>query len=222
MVKLKTGWKDLLKRLFTLLVIFLLTVNLTAWISRLIPDETFLAWSGLQGEVLYTYSVAEEANAYILLDGEAGEVTFALVGTGLHLGERYFWDSSALSRWTLSYRSLWYASVVDVETLQCRLNLNTRYNQTATNRIFCTEQNIHTMKHGQPGIIYLNMGITLEPERLAEQDLLLEKQVGDAVIFCFLAEDVRSIVTKKDFSAEEAETLALLESMVENTEIVAK
>lgn len=194
--------RDLAKRLLTLLAVAVVIANLAGLISRQLPDALYLRWNGLEGEVLYTHSVAETASAYILLDETDDTLTFAVVGNDRMLAKRYFRDYTGWGRWTPRFRDVWYASVVDAKTLEPLRHVHVRYNQTATDRVFCTEQDVSTVTHGSLDMDFLNMGVTLEPERLEGLELLFRQQIGEGTVFCFVAEEVRSIVTKEDFRRE--------------------
>ena len=190
MKNLRTGLKDLLKRLFALLVILLLTANLTGWISRRAPDEALLYQAGFAGEIAYRNPIAKEAAAYILLDREAGTASFAVVGNSRSMGERYPLDSGAWwKRWTPLFQSVRYGSTIRTENLEPVRCYRVHDQETAAERIFCMEQDVWTNENGILDVHCLILGATLEPERLTGQNALFQRSAGHSTVFAVLEEE---------------------------------
>ena len=192
--------KDLAKRLVTLAVLFLLVSNLAAFVSRRVPDEALLRQVGFSGGIVYSYPVSSSTAACILLDEAAGTVSFAVVGNDRSLGEWYLqpYRSAWWSRWTPLFRDVRYGTTVrlsDLELLQCH---KAHYNETASSDIYCMEQDIWYVENGITDVDWLNLGVTRLPERLAGHELLFERQVGEAIIFCAREDEIRAIVTPED------------------------
>lgn len=196
----RTFAKDLAKRLATLAVLFVLVSNLAAFVSRRVPDETLLRQADFSGEIAYSYPVSE-TTAYILLDEAAGTASFAVVGNDRSLGQWYLqhpFRTAWWNRWTPLFRDVRHGTTVrlsDLELLRCH---GAHYNETTSAEIYCTEQDIWYVENGITDVDWLNLGVTRVPERLAGHELLFERQVGEAIIFCAREDEIRAIVTPED------------------------
>ena len=60
------------------------------------------------------------------------------------------------------------------------------------------EQDIWYVENGITDVDWLNLGVTRLPERLEGHELLFERQVGEAIIFCAREDEIRAIVTPED------------------------
>ena len=180
--------RTVLKRLWTLAVIFIMIVHGTAFASRQIPNKTLLRWHGVTGEVLYQYPLAEIRQAYILHDEETGTVSFAVVNGERLVNHQLF----------PYFKDIEYASEIRPSDLQLLRQLYIAVNETSTDRIYSTAQHMFWMNHGNFEVKYITRGITLEPERLEGQTVLFQTEIDGATVFCIESKEPRAIVTKED------------------------
>ena len=176
---MRTAIRDLLKRLWMLFLLFVIIIQVTAFLSRQIPDETLLRWEGVTGEVLYEYPLARLRRAYILHNEEAGTVSFAVVNGERLVNHQLF----------PYFKDVEYASEVRISDLQLLRQLYIAVNETDTDRIYSTAQHMFWMNHGNLEVKYITRGITLEPERLAGQNVLFQTEIDGATVFCIESED---------------------------------
>jgi len=182
--------RDFGNRLLTLLVIAALLSYGFAALQKRISDETLLRWHGIEGEELFRYSLSPHEDAYILENEEAGTVTFVMMRD-----EQWF----AWQELSPRFRDIHYAGEVRTSDLELLRTHYWHYNETTTDRIYWTEQFLwHQSELGRYQTKYLGRGITLEPERLAGQDVLFQKEIGEATVFCILSDKLRSIITEED------------------------
>ena len=176
---MKTAAKDVLKRLWILCLIFVVTMQAAAFFSRKIPDRELLRWHGITGEVLYEYPLAKLRKAYILHNEEAGTVSFAVVN-----GERL------VSHQLFPYfKDVEYASELRLTDLQLLRQLYIAVNETSADSIYSTAQHMFRMNHGNFEVRYITRGVTLEPERLEGQTVLFQTEIDGATVFCIESED---------------------------------
>jgi len=180
---MKDAVRDILKRLWTLLVIFVLLTQLASFVSKKIPDKTVLEWHGITGEILHQYSLAELQQAYILHDREAGTVFFAVVN-----GERL----GGYRRMPF-FRDVEYASEVRLADLEVLWWLHMGVNESGANDLYITEQHMFRMNHGNTEVKYLARGMTLEPERLEGKNVLFQMEIDGVTVFCFEADEPRTM-----------------------------
>jgi len=176
---MRTAIRDLLERLWTLFLLFVIIMQVTAFLSRQIPDKTLLRWEGVTGEVLYEYPLARLRKAYILHGEENGVVSFAVV-QGERLG----------SHQMLPYfKDVEYGSEVRLSDLQLLRQLYMGVNETSTDRIYFTAQHMFWMNHANFEVKYITRGVTQEPERLEGQTVLFQTEIDGATVFCIESKD---------------------------------
>ena len=190
---------DLVRRLFALLLIFLLAANLSAFISRRIPDKTLLRQAGFTGETAYHYAPSTGTAAYVLLDETAGTASFALVGNSRTMGRQYPMDTAAWwNRWTPVFREVLYGAVIQTEDLRPLRCYQGHYGEAAAEKIYYITYWLHRMENGVSDVEYLLLGATLEPERLAEQNTLFQRSAGQSTVFAVLAEENRPLASREE------------------------
>ena len=180
---MKNAVKDILKRLWTLLVIFVLLTQLASLVSKKIPDKTVLEWHGITGEILYQYSLAEHQKAYILHDQQAGTVFFAVVN-GERLGGY---------RQMPFFRDVEYASEVRLADLEVLWWLHMGVNESKSDVLYITEQHMYRMNHANTEVKYLARGMTTEPDRLEGKNVLFQTEIGGVTVFCLEADEPRTM-----------------------------
>ena len=176
---MRTVAKDVLKRLWILLLIFAVTMQAAAFLSRKIPDRELLRWHGLTGEVLYEYTLAKIRTAYILHDAEADTVSFAVVQGKRMVNHQMF----------PYFKDVEYASELRLTDLQLLRQLYMAVNETSTDSTYFTAQHVFWMNHGNFAVKYITRGVTLEPECLEGQNILFQQEIDGAIVFCIETED---------------------------------
>ena len=190
---------DLVRRLFALLLIFLLAANLSAFISRRIPDKTLLRQAGFTGETAYHYAPSTGTAAYVLLDETAGTASFALVGNSRTMGRQYPMDTAAWwNRWTPVFREVLYGAVIRTEDLRPLRCYQGHYGEAAAEKIYYITWYQPSIRNGIPDVEYLLLGATLEPERLTEQNTLFQRSAGQSTVFAVLAEENRPLASREE------------------------
>ena len=199
MERIHTFLNDLVRRLFALLLIFLLAANLSAFISRRIPDKTLLRQAGFTGETAYHYAPSTGTAAYVLLDETAGTASFALVGNSRTMGRQYPMDTAAWwNRWTPVFREVLYGAVIQTEDLRPLRCYQGHYGEAAAEKIYYITYWLHRMENGVSDIEYLLLGATLEPERLTGQNTLFQRSAGQSTVFVVLAEEDRRALASRE------------------------
>jgi len=181
--------RDLGNRLLTLLVIAALLSYGFAALQRRVPDTAWMKLHGIDGEVLYRHTLDSWTNAYILENAEKGTISFAVVQ-----------QEQVFSSWSAPrFRDVFYASEVRAADLEPLNTHYMHYNETVTDRIYWTEQFLwHRSELGMLRTKHLGRGVTLEPERLEGQNVLFQKEIDGATVFCILSDEMRSIITEED------------------------